>query len=559
MPRPDKGYWVERRTLEFAGDIYTCPRQTCTGAKEQVSAGRRQRRLDEDQDLCWDQTSYSSQASAACNADELLCAEGASGPLCGSCVAGFSYSNSRLVCVECREAKAQAFAVIGGGLLLGVLAVAAFAGTLRLPACVLNSRPAQALAQIDSGTLRVCWTSYQIAQSVSWNLDVSFPEPFPSLQRLLSVFSFDFIRMDCFAGSDFFYNVVLWAVIPMALSLLNLAVLLVRRRCVGDFSKDWAARRQALSRSHFYYWLLFSYLVLPPVMLKLLQALDCTLVGGRRYLRVNTSIDCGSSSFGAFKVVDSIFIAAYAAVPFLWFVLLCRRRQSMDPWPRDAKKSLYSRNKDQEIAHLRFLFGEYRLTCYAWEPLDMLRRVVFIGVLPLLSSKSSRRAAFGMVFATSSAVLFREVEPFARPATNVLAVCGQYAILFTFGVALAINVGLTKNGNSFAIGVSLLMANLVVLAIALGVGICRSYERVTVQRPLSNKEMQLVEAGMQGQTPGDGGADGGAGIEMRGPAPPAGQDDTALRQYLLNQSDLQLEKRVGAGSFGEVFFCFLFW
>jgi len=36
--------------------------------------------------------------------------------------------------------------------------------------------------------------SYQIVQSVSWNLDVTFPAPFSYMIDALGFFSFDFLR-----------------------------------------------------------------------------------------------------------------------------------------------------------------------------------------------------------------------------------------------------------------------------------------------------------------------------------------------------------------------------
>ena len=47
----------------------------------------------------------------------------------------------------------------------------------------------------------------------------------------------------------------------------------------------------------------------------------------------------------------------------------------------------------------------------------MYRRVLFIGLLPLLSERSDRRAALGVFFAMCSAIFYREVM---RAAINVL-------------------------------------------------------------------------------------------------------------------------------------------
>lgn len=55
-----------------------------------------------------------------------------------------------------------------------------------------------------------------------------------------------------------------------------------------------------------------------------------------------------------------------------------------------------------------------------------IRRVCFIGIIPLISAKSSRRSALGFVLAIVSSVIYREMEPFRRPATNFLMQVSQH-------------------------------------------------------------------------------------------------------------------------------------
>ena len=61
------------------------------------------------------------------------------------------------------------------------------------------------------------------------------------------------------------------------------------------------------------------------------------------------------------------------------------------------------------------------LHAFRWQ----YRRVFLVGVLPLLSTLSSRRAALGVVVSLCSAVVYREVEPFINPTTNLLAHVAQ--------------------------------------------------------------------------------------------------------------------------------------
>ena len=186
----------------------------------------------------------------------------------------------------------------------------------------------------------------------------------------------------------------------------------------------------------------------------------------------------------------------------------------------------------------------------------MIRRVVFIGVLPLVSSNLRRRAAFGMVLAIYSIALFHEAKPFVCGATNALNVCGQYVILFTFGAGLAIDVGILTSGNTFALGMVLLVANITVLAAALGIGLSRAYEQAQWKTtdPLSTQELFLVEAAMEGRVHNAEmlGGDSQEGLEM---CSPEGNDNPSqgVNQFSIQAEDVELLKKVGSGSFGEVF------
>jgi hypothetical protein len=78
--------------------------------------------------------------------------------------------------------------------------------------------------------------------------------------------------------------------------------------------------------------------------------------------------------------------------------------------------------------------------------------VLFIGVLPLFSSPSDRRATLGVLFAVLNLAFYYETKPFLRESTNALAIIAQYAVLLTFGTALVIEVGIARGVNPLVLG-----------------------------------------------------------------------------------------------------------
>jgi hypothetical protein len=152
---PNKGYWVDRSSYDYVDRLYSCPRLTCKGGNSNGS--------------CWGYAAYNtSQSSDAdvCDADALLCTEGAIGPLCGSCDQDYVYRGETKTCVACGSAKKFAFTALG-------VAAAAVIALIVLAAGYRHKNPvSQFIKSMDSGSLKVLWVTYQIIMSVSWNLDI---------------------------------------------------------------------------------------------------------------------------------------------------------------------------------------------------------------------------------------------------------------------------------------------------------------------------------------------------------------------------------------------------
>ncbi len=104
----------------------------------------------------------------------------------------------------------------------------------------------------------------------------------------------------------------------------------------------------------------------------------------------------------------------------------------------------------------------------------MFRRIFFVSILPLLSTRSSRRAAIGVFAAVCSSLVFRELEPFERPFVNTLAHVGQLMLFFTYGAALCIATDVTKKAPPALFGAVLIVANTLVLGLALAAGVRRA-------------------------------------------------------------------------------------
>ena len=110
-----------------------------------------------------------------------------------------------------------------------------------------------------------------------------------------------------------------------------------------------------------------------------------------------------------------------------------------------------------------------------------------------MSSQISARAAFGVFLALCSGKVFREAEPFALAYNNLLAVVAQDTICLTFGAALAIDVGLSRNLDGKVFGVILVAVNICVVTLAVGLAARRSRLELKEKRKRAMYTAKKVE------------------------------------------------------------------
>jgi uncharacterized protein (DUF983 family) len=154
-PAPNKGYWVDRTSYKYVTHIYRCPRSTCGGS--------------DSSDACWKFENFTS-SSLKCDANTLICTEGAIGPLCGSCDLGYVYNAEIKSCSSCGDAKKFAYTALFFSGFMIIVVVALRVGYQQ------DNKLSHFVRSLDSGSLKVLWVTYQIIMSVSWNLDIEVRE-----------------------------------------------------------------------------------------------------------------------------------------------------------------------------------------------------------------------------------------------------------------------------------------------------------------------------------------------------------------------------------------------
>lgn len=136
---------MDRSDYDHVDDVYKCHRLTCIGSNSNHS--------------CWNDKAYNNSKGVdddECNANDLLCLEGALGPLCGSCGVGYIYRSELKQCGPCDDAKVSSFIALGlvgviGGMIGGMLL-----GLIPVHPVMKENTAAYFLKSLDSGSLKVC-------------------------------------------------------------------------------------------------------------------------------------------------------------------------------------------------------------------------------------------------------------------------------------------------------------------------------------------------------------------------------------------------------------------
>ena len=191
--------------------------------------------------------------------------------------------------------------------------------------------------------------------------------------------------------------------------------------------------------------------------------------------QADTSIDCNGAEHQRFVAFDVLLILLYQATIIGYIYILYSHREKincLDKVDGDVAAALRMRDTDRSIDHIRFLFQATRPACWYHEIVDMYRRLLFLGVLPLMGSDPVTKAYLGATCSMATMIYFRENAPSRDGFTNVLGTVAQYQILFAFLGAIFLQTGAIEKLGISDTGLGLLLVgiNLVVVGMALHAG-----------------------------------------------------------------------------------------
>ena len=174
------------------------------------------------------------------------------------------------------------------------------------------------------------------------------------------------------------------------------------------------------------------------------------------FLKVDYKIDCDSDENATYMAYAMLMILVYPiGVPFMYFVLLYRKRAMLDPgqerFTRELgsdelgkEKAIRERERlvmgDPGLASLSFLYGAYEPRCYGFEVVETLRRLLMTGGLLFFNPDTGGQIMVSLVMCLGAMRVYTGYKPFCRRSHDVLAEAAQWQLFFTMLAALAIRV-----------------------------------------------------------------------------------------------------------------------
>jgi hypothetical protein len=328
---------------------------------------------------------------------------------------------------------------------------------------------------------KIVIATYQIACSIPWSLpQVRFPAIFKEALKLGSIVNLSFIsfaKTECFGDFDYFDKLLFVTLLPVVFVMLIAAGFALRYACA-----DRSRRDAILSGTS--YWILFTlYVLVPSTSAYCLRYFACAKYDGGygdgvNVMRIDPTISCDSPSYDAWLPYVLFSILAYpVGVPLGFACLLWRLRRRLDPDVRPQTvrtpsgrtigeagahaanqededflhealerhaesivqfQKLEARANDPTLESVRFLYEEFKPSCFMFMVYEVSRRIFLTGCLSMFVPDSISQIAIGLLGSLISYRVFSHYEPYVEEDDGVVSEVAQTELVLVFFYALMV-------------------------------------------------------------------------------------------------------------------------
>ena len=101
------------------------------------------------------------------------------------------------------------------------------------------------------------------------------------------------------------------------------------------------------------------------------------------------------------------------------------------------------------LKELSFLFAAYRMDCWYWEVVELIRKLALTSILALIAPGSAGQVVCGLLMAFITLLATMGFTPYVHPSLNLVAKATQLNLFFLLLVALLLKLNVDGEGGSF--------------------------------------------------------------------------------------------------------------
>ena len=466
------------------------------------------------------------------------CDDGAYGPLCGSCKAGYFWNQDNLVCDKCKRGRVSGqvsteliivsaiFLTLLGLMLYTFIPVQEkmedldefrrtvrreyrtrfdiFKEDVRTGEKRLNYIPRQTSlkGRLESGpklpnTWRYkigsrCWeledscrTKVKILVGfcqilVLWPkqiLSVRWPDVFVEMTETLKLFSLDFrlLPLDCLFRRDFYSKFIVATCSPL---------ILLGGVWLGFFLRGfWIRNVRRMMGYATKISLLMAFLVYPSLSGIVLQFFSCKDVGlGNEFMRYSIQTSCETEKYDEFLAAAWIFVFAFPiGIPLAFFSLIYRGTRDA---VRAHDNKTYFLEHEDSIRRNRQLYGwiyrDYKAEYWMWEIIDMVKKFLLGCAVIFVDPGSDTQLYVAIFIATGFLLLLAVVNPYEKVQDNICAQLSHFSLaaIATFALMIKNEVCEKDGWKCEIVDYSMLFTVLFVLIASIGLAVSEAlYQR----------------------------------------------------------------------------------
>ena len=419
--------------------------------------------------------------------EDSSCSEGYKGPLCAVCSKG--YYNMLTKCQECPTLPW----IVGQIILVLAIAIVSIAIAIRQRKSHPDASP-RTLSDIFLARLKIVIGFYQVAASTFESFSyINWPGPLLTLMKygkLVQLNLLQIVPLHCIkdtirtnAYTHLMVSVGITGVIVLS-GCLYIAVmkLYIQRQSASKEILDKKIYESAQTCHRLVFLSLF--ITYPTTCKHILQVLPsaCHVICSSQssqcfaYLKADYSVQCYTDKHNTFGAIFSRIAITYVVGFPVLLLLILRGLSRMSQESSSVQKSAI-------VSGVKFLYENYSPSCWFWEIVELVRKVLITSILLLMTAESRTSLGLTAIISGLYTIMFALHKPIEDVFEHWLQLVSLMASSANFSAGMLLKIPVDEESSSInqerdTIGVTIILIAANVIVVAIVAGQCHTYIRV---------------------------------------------------------------------------------